>query len=459
MGEVQLREDVSLVRSMGFWQVWGVGVGSVVGDGIFLYLGQGIQQGGPSALVGFAFAGVMQMIIMVAMGEIAVGMPSAGAMTEWVSKYLGRFCGLLSGMTFSVGWVVLGGSISIALGTFMTYWVPIGTGDFGAVFWALVWFSIFAVLNALGAAIAGRTQLILVFILVGIMIVFAISGLIHGINADYYSPFMPNGVKGFTSTIPIGAFAYMGAACICTSGNECKNPVDLGRALVWSSITFIVVYCLAMAVVIGTVAWDTVSMDVSPFTQAAEIIWGPVGGTILNIAAWIAAATCLIMGTIYTPSRIFYAMAQEGYLPKIFAKVNPRTRTPLNGIIVIWIVGVIGILCAYFFGATNFYVNLCNQAVIAWTISWALAIIAGIRYRLDLKSQGKDIKETVGWKQPLFPIVPILALAGSAYLLYLSLYDVWQFVGLGIWFVVYCLYYANIKSKVKKGLIREDVNF
>ena len=57
MGGVQLREDVSLVREMGFWQVWAVGVGSVVGDGIFLYLGQGIQQGGPSALVGFAFAG------------------------------------------------------------------------------------------------------------------------------------------------------------------------------------------------------------------------------------------------------------------------------------------------------------------------------------------------------------------------------------------------------------------
>ncbi|MGN0702828.1 MAG: APC family permease [Lentihominibacter sp.] len=270
---------------------------------------------------------------------------------------------------------------------------------------------------------------------------------------------MPNGFDGLASTIPIGAFAYMGAACICTAGNECKNPVDLGRALVWSSLTFIIVYCMAMAVVIGTVAWSDVSMEVSPFTQAAEIIWGPIGGTILNFAAWLAAATCLIMGTIYTPSRIFYAMALEGYMPRFFAKVNAKTRTPLNGILVIWIVGVIGILCAYLFGATNFYVTLCNQAVIAWTISWGLAIIAGIRYRLDLKSQGKDIKETIGWKQPLFPLIPICALAGSCYLLYLCFYDIWQFVGLVIWFGVYCMYYLRIRSKVKKGLIRDDVNF
>ena len=457
MSEVQLKQDVSLIRGMGFWQIWGVGVGAVVGDGIFLYLGQGIQLGGPSAVVGFAFAGVMQMLIMVAMGEIAVGMPSAGAMTEWVSKYLGRFWGLMSGMTFSVGWVVLGGSISLALGTFVTYWLPIGSGDFGAVFWGIVFFSIFCILNIMGAAIAGKSQLVLVLILVGIMFIFGVWGILKGLNMDFYTPFMPNGIGGFTATIPIGAFAYMGAACICTAGAECKNPVDLGRALVWSSITFIVIYGLAMFVVIGTVSWQSVSMDVSPFTQAAEILWGPVGGSILNFAAWLAAATCLIMGTVYTPSRIFYAMAKEGYMPKIFGRVNEKTRTPISGIVIIWIIGIIGLLCAYAFGATNFYVTLCNQAVIAWSISWGLAVIAGIRYRKEIGNE--NVKTVVGWKQPLFPVIPILALAGIVYLLYLSFYDIYQWIGAAIWIAVYCIYYLCIRSKVKKGLIREDVNF
>jgi len=450
-------KEVTLLRSMGFWQIWAIGVGAVVGDGIFLYMGQGISSAGPSALLAFAIAGFLQMFIMVAMGELSVGMPEAGAMSVWVEKYLGKFWGLLSGLTFSVGWVVLGGSISIALGRFVAYWAPIGGLEVATVLWAAVFFTIFVIMNIAGATIAGIGQLTLVLLLVGIMVLFALWGIFKGVNVNNLTPFFPNGISGFSACIPIATFAYMGAACICTAGSECKNPKDLGRALVWSSLTFIIVYCLALFVVLGTIDWQTASLDVSIFTVAAEAIWGPIGGSILNFAAWLAAATCLIMGTIYTPSRIFYAMAKEGYMPKIFAKVHPKTKTPVSGIIVIWVIGIIGILAAKAFGAANFYVTLCNQAVIAWSISWGLAVIAGILYRREMGVE--RIRNEVGWKQPLYPVIPILAIGGILYVLYLCFYDVYQLVGFVIWFVIYVLYYLNINSKIKKGLIRSDVQF
>ena len=456
MGDPAIKE-VSLLRSMGFWQIWAIGVGAVVGDGIFLYLGQGIQVAGPSALLAFAVAGFLQMFIMVAMGELSVGMPHAGAMSVWVEKYMGKFFGLLSGLTFSVGWVVLGGSISVAVGRFMAYWVPIGDLDTGTVIWAAIWFTIFCVMNIAGAAIAGIAQLVLVIILVGIMFLFGVWGLVKGVNMGNFVPFFPNGISGFSACIPIATFAYMGAACICTAGSECKNPVDLGRALVWSSLTFIIVYCLALFVVLGTINWQEASLDVSIFTVAAKTIWGPVGASILNLAAWIAAATSILMGSIYTPSRIFYAMAKEGYMPKLFAKVSEKTKTPINGIIVIWIVGILGILAAKTFGAATFYVTLCNQAVIAWSISWGLAIIAGIFYRRDLGVE--RIKMEVGWKQPFYPLIPILAMVGIVYVLYLCFYDWTQFVGFAIWFAIYLIYYFRIKSKINKGLIRADIQF
>lgn len=460
MNEAALNGEATLKKTLGFWQVWAIGVGAVVGDGIFIYLGQGVMQGGPSAIVGVAFAGVMQMLIMVAMGELSVGMPSAGAMTFWVSKYLNRFWGLLSGMTFSVGWVICGGSTSIALGTIMAYWAPVGGQAFAVVFWAAVWWSIFTLLNIFGAAIASNVQLILVLILVGIMFLFGVFGVIHGLDGANYKPFMPFGFSGMTSTIPVAAFAFMGAACICTAGNECRDPRDLGRALVWASLTFIIVYCLAMFVVIGAVDWKVQSMDVSLFTVAAEALWGPAGGTILNLAGWIAAATCLIMGSLYTPSRIFYGMAEVGYMPKIFAVVNSRTRTPVPGLVICWIAGFICIVCAWLWGATAVYTTIVNQAVLAWTISWALAVIAGMKYRTELKAQGiTDIKAHIGWKQPLYPVIPILALICSAYLFYLCLYDIWQLVALAIWFLVYVIYYVRIRSKVKAGLVSEDVYF
>jgi amino acid transporter len=457
LGDGKIRE-VSLIREMGFWQIWAIGVGAVVGDGVFLYMAQGIEAAGPASIVGFFVAGVIQMLLMVSMGEISVGMPSAGAMSDWVQKYLGRFCGLLSGLTFSIGWVVLGGSISVALGRFSWYWVQdVMSQETGTILFAAIFFSVFVLMNIAGTAIAGKGQLILVIILVGIMVIFGVGGIARGVDMSNFVPFSPFGMDGISAVIPIATYAYMGACCLCTAGSECKNPRDLGKALVWSSVTFIVVYTLALFVVLGMVNWETVSTDVSPFTQAAEIMFGPIGGTIMNFAAWLAAATCLIMGTIYTPSRIFYSMAKEGYLPKFFAKLNVKTKTPVSGIIVIWIVGLLGIIAAYYVGAMEFYATLCNQAVIAWTISWGLAIIAGIMFRREMGVE--RIKKEVGWKQPLFPVIPIIALAGCAYVLYLSFYDVWQFIGFAIWFAIYALYYLFIKNMIRTGKIRGDVTF
>src|SRR5665647_3730588 len=94
MSEPKIKE-VTLLRSMGFWQIWAIGVGAVVGDGIFLYMGSGVAAAGPSALLAFLIAGVLQMVIMVAMGELSVGMPQAGAMSVWVEKYMGKFWGCL----------------------------------------------------------------------------------------------------------------------------------------------------------------------------------------------------------------------------------------------------------------------------------------------------------------------------------------------------------------------------
>ena len=163
------------------------------------------------------------------------------------------------------------------------------------------------------------------------------------------------------------------------------------------------------------------------------------------------------MGTIYTPSRIFYSMAKEGYMPKVLARVNPKTKTPITGIVIIWIIGILGILAAMAFGAATFYVTLCNQAVIAWSISWGLAVIAGIYYRKDLGIE--RIKNEVGWHQPLYPAIPILAIIGILYVLYLCFYDMAQVVGFVIWMGIYIIYYLRIKSKINKGLIRADVQF
>ena len=196
-------------------------------------------------------------------------------------------------------------------------------------------------------------------------------------------------------------------------------------------------------------------MDVSPFTHAAEAAFGYAGGFILNIAAWLAAATCLIMGTLYTPSRIFYQMSKEGYLPKFFGELNEKTRTPVKGLIAIWVVGMVFILFS-FYDATGLYVIMTNQAVIAWIVSWGLATIAGVMYRREMGSD--RIRSEVGWKQPLYPLFPVIAIVGCLYVLYLSFYDWVQFLGVAIWVGIFLLwYFFSIKKRIANGTINPFV--
>lgn len=468
MGDVTLNGGaaVPLSRGLGFWTIWAIGVGAVVGDGVFLYTAEAISTSGASSMVAFIFAGLTQMAIMVAMCELSIGMPSAGGPTVWVVKYLNRFWGLLSGLAFSVGWIIIGGSVSVALGRFIAYWTPNLPLVGATILWAAVFFTAFLIMNIVGVKFMARGQLILCLILIGIMVVFGVGGLVKGMDMDNFTPFAPAGIGGITESIPIAVYAFMGASCICFAGEECKRSIDLARALIWSSVTFIVVYTIALLVVIGNIPYAEVTQDMSPFTQTAEVVFGPLGGHIVNLAAAIAAGTCLVSGCLYTPSRLLYSMSLKGYMPKIFGRINPKTKTPVHGLVIIWIVGMIGIIVAaapwaktedQLDTAMEFYNFLCNQAVIAWIISWALSIIAGIRFRIELG--GDTIRKKFGWAQPLFPLIPVIALVSCGYCLYLSFYDAWQFIAFAIWMGGYCVYYAFIQRKYKAGLISDDMGF
>src|SRR5699024_10617166 len=113
---------------------------------------------------------------------------------------------------------------------------------------------------------------------------------------------------------------------------------------IWSSITFIVIYSAAQIVLQGIIPWEEVTMDGSPFTEAAGTVFGYVGAFFINIVAWLAAATCILMGTFYSASRIFYSQARRGYLPKFFGYLHPKTRAPVYGVIFIWACSVVFII-------------------------------------------------------------------------------------------------------------------
>ncbi len=435
-------KEIAPRKNLGFWALWALGVGSVVGDGIFLLLGQGVQVAGPSSVLVFAVAGIIQAIVMISLAELAVGMPSAGAMSVWIDRFLGGWWGYLAGFGFTAGWIIAGGSTGIALGTLTCWYFPGLNQELWTVLFGIIFLTIFAALNVFGAAIAARTQLIMVLALLAVMVVFGIATM-PSVETSDLTPFAPYGIAGCMAALPLGTYAYQGAVTLTTAGDECKDVRNLPKALVWSSITFIVVYTVCMIGVLGIIPWNQISMAESPFTLAAAKVFGKAAGFIMNSAGWLAAATCIIMGTLYSSSRVFYHMAKVGQMPKVFGEMNPKTRTPVKGVIIIWALSVAMVLLGTI-NADLVYVTLSNQITITYAVIWILALVAAIRYRMKCPDEVK----AGGFKMPLFPVLPVIGIIGVAFVLYTCISSYLTSVILTvIWMALLYVYYRLVVKK------------
>jgi len=442
--------EIQPLRNLSFWHVWALGVGAVVGDGIFLLLGQGIQTAGPSSVLSFFIAGALQLFLMLALVELAVGMPSAGAMGPWVERFMGPWWGFLAGFSWAFAWVIVGGAVSIALGRFLSWYLPINE-----LILAAVAMTAFALLNVFGALVAARSQLYMTIGLVAIMAGLAIFGMpkaMSGIPGNF-TPFAPLGWRAMFLAIPMGAYAYMGTACLCTAGSECKNVRDLPRALIWASITFIVLYTLAQIVAIAVVPWEKLTMAESPYVTAAEVIFGRVGAGIVNLAAILAASTCLLMGTLYSSSRIFFEEARKGTMPAFFGYLHPKFRTPVWGIAFIWAVSIIIIIIANY-NPDLVYVTFTMQFLVASFISYGLSIAAAIMYR----RRYPDEVSRLPYRMPVPGLTFVLAIGGTALTAYFAFVGVPQTLPLALVWIVpaYIWYKTRPAVQQQKGFSSAD---
>ncbi len=407
-------ESVGLKRALGFWWLYTLAVGAVVGDGIFTFTGYAVASAGPSVIIAYLIAGITQMFLMLSFGELAVWRPTAGGPEPWCRELLSPTAGFLAAITFSIGWIIAGGSVGLAIGTYAYNLLKYG-GIILKPMWlwvmilAIIFVTIYAILNILGVEVAAGTQFVLTVILIGLMVAYAISATPH-IKPEYYADFMPNGIWGMIAAIPIGVYAYMGASTVVFAGEEAKRPVDVARVLFWASLTFIVVYTWALAACVGTLKYsEVVKFYEAIYAASAEKVWGPIAGAIMTFGAWLAATTCLLMGTMYQPARDFYNLGRLGYrVPKWFGYVHPRFRTPTWGIVLTWAISVILIVIGTIAGQTLGYAVLCYELVWAWCVSWFLTLLAAIKFR----KKYKDIIPKLPWKVPGWPITPAIGMIG-----------------------------------------------
>ena len=168
-------------KKLSFWHIWALGVGAVVGDGIFLMVAQAGQAAGPAATVAYFLAGLLIMLICMSVCELAVGMPKAGSIYHWSRRVISPAFGTLTGLCYVAMNAIFLGSVGIAAGQITNSFFQIGSNEqLSATIWTLIILTVVLGIALLGGEITGRAQLILVAALVGIMLVFIVLGLFSG---------------------------------------------------------------------------------------------------------------------------------------------------------------------------------------------------------------------------------------------------------------------------------------
>ena len=323
-----MSEQDGLLRQLGFWDALTIGVGTMIGAGIFLLSGVAVALTGPAAIFSYLAAGLVCVITAASTAELATGMPTSGGDYYFVSRALGPAFGAISGigiwlsLTFAIAFYLFG------LGEYVAQFAPV------TPFWGALGGGVLLVaLNIVGAKESGRLQVVVVLILMVILGGFAALAAFN-IEAENYTPFLPFGTSPIASTTALVFVSFLGFVKIAAVAEEIKDPArNLPRTLIGSVVAVTVLYVVIVLVIAGLFEQSTIGEVRDPLTAAARSLLGPVGAGVIIFAGLLATLSSA-NASIFAASRINLAMARDRMVPNWLAAIHPKRLTPYRAILV-----------------------------------------------------------------------------------------------------------------------------
>ena len=463
--------EVTLSRELNLFTVTMIGVGGMIGAGIFVLTGIAAGQAGPAVILVFLLNGLVTSLTAMSYAELGSVLPGAGGGYIFIKEAMGGTAGFLAGWMSWFAQAVAGSLYGLAFGRFAAELIELtGFPNFGLtvdqlslVFMTLIIVA-FIFINSWGAsetATAGNILTLTKIAILGVLVAFGLAA-ISGTDlskAELTTDFFSHGVIGVLSAMGLTFIAFEGYEIIAQSGEEVINPKRNIPIAIFVSIAVAVVIYILVAFVAMTATTTPAGISVSAYLGeqgevaiievASQVFPFGIGALVLLIAG-LASTTSALNATTYASSRVSFAMGRESNLPSIFAKVHPRRHTPY------WAVVFTGIL----------------MIAMAWTLPIAdIAAAASIMFLLLFMQvnlavlflrRGRPELDR-GFKVPLFPFLPLVAIVTNA-LLALSLFGfsavAWYFV-IG-WTVIgalaYFAYFSRIEAMEKpKEILHEEV--
>ena len=451
-----VESNSELTRDLSEFDITMVGVGGMIGAGIFVLTGFAAGIAGPAIILAFLLNGLISILNSMVYAELGSAIPEAGGGYLWIRTTMGHFQGFISGWMSWFAHIVAGGLYALGFGSFAFLvledlffpdgWQNISlfngtlliTSNTAIVSISIFIILIFLFINFLGSSETGLAGNIVTLTKLVIIVIFIISGLLVFFNNPVgrihnIDNFLPNGLGGVVTAMGLTFIAFEGYEIIVQSGEEVKNPrTSIPKAVFKAMLIVIPLYVfVAFVALVATTSpglptylflYNNGNGEYGLINAAKQFM--PFG-YILLLFGGLVATTSALNATTYSSSRVAYVMGRDKLLPKQFVNVNKSRHTPhvsilLSGLIMIIIISTLPIV-----------------SVAAASDLMFLLLFIQVNYSIFKMRDRYGDKLQYGYKTKWYPLAPILAMISKIILLVFLIYaEPESFFGTTIWLLV-----------------------
>jgi GABA permease len=387
-----------------------IAIGGVIGAGLFVGSGVVISETGPAAFLSYAITGVLIILVMRMLGEMATANPSTGSFADYARRALGGWAGFSVAWLYWYFWVIVVGFEAVAGAKILTFWID-------APLWilSLVLMVLMTATNLVSVGSYGEFEYWFAGIKVFAIVAFLVLGTLYVLglwpdqsfdvsNLTSHGGFLPNGVSAIFSSIVVVVFSMVGAEIATVAAAESHDPekaiAKATQSVIFRVATFFVGSMILLVII---VPWNDNDLGASPYVAAFETMGIPGADQIMNAVVLTAVLSCLNSG-LYTASRMLFVLAARREAPMRLITVNKR-GVPVWAILSSTVIGFLSVIAAYVSPDTVFLFLLNSSGAV---ILFVYLLIAASQFVLRRRTPDADLKV----KMWFFPFLTIAAGAG-----------------------------------------------
>jgi basic amino acid/polyamine antiporter, APA family len=429
-----------LTRTLGLWQLTAIGVGGIIGAGIFTLAGAVANEtAGPAVVLSFLIAGVASAAAALSYAEFAGLIPRAGSAYTYGYAVLGEPIGWFIGWDLLLEYTAIVAVVAIGISGYfndllgflhlrLPLWMsgapgtePAGVpaGSYKVDLFAVVLCLLIAFVLNLGMRSAARFETALVYLKVAIVLLVIVVGVFH-VTAGNYTPFAPFGLAGAFTGAATVFFAVFGYDAMSTAAEESADAQrHMPKAIIYSLVISMVLYVAACLVLTGMVRYTDINPKAA-FSSAFASVGLDMIGLIIAVGAIIGVLTVLftfMMGA----ARVGYSMSRDGLLPGWFGRTHPQRNVPTG---TTWVLGVASAIIAGLLPI--------GEAALLTNVGILLAFVVVCTAVVVLRYREPDLRR--GFRCPGMPVVPIVGVGFSIWLL--TELDVITWIRFAVWLVI-----------------------